>query len=180
MVFPVDRQPARVLARREGPLTRHAHGGRVDLSDRALVLEVHVELPVAGGHSKLGPRAEVDVTHPFSGHRVERGRGVRITVERENPLRRRVVENRVVVRGDHRVTSEVERLQVEHRHRAIRARGRKAVLRLVGERDSMRTVEPDDLAELFPGPGIHHDDSVLMRDEQAMTDRVEREVVPPA
>ena len=44
----------------------------------------------------------------------------------------------------------------------------------------MRTVEPDDLAELFPGPGIHHDDSVLMRDEQAMTDRVEREVVPPA
>src|SRR2546430_11242994 len=39
---PVDGEAGRRLARRERPLARHLHRGRVDLRHRRLVLQVHV------------------------------------------------------------------------------------------------------------------------------------------
>ncbi len=56
----VDGEAGRRGARRQGPLAGHLHGGGVDLRHGALLLEIHIQLAVAGGDGELGTGPEID------------------------------------------------------------------------------------------------------------------------
>src|SRR2546430_15754700 len=153
MVRPVDGQPRGRLARRERPLAFHPQGGCVDLRYGTLVLQVHEELPVPRGNAELRTRPQIDAADSASRHGIDHTGGKSISVEGEDPLCRRVVQNGIVVRGHHGVTEHSERLEVEHRDGAVRPRRSEAVARFILQGDPVRTIQPGNLTEHFPAVG---------------------------
>ena len=178
MVDPIDGQPRGRLAGRDRPLALHTHRSRVELRHRILVLQVHEQLPVSRGNAELRTRPELDIAEPFSRDGIDRGGGMRVAVEGEDALGRRVVQNGIVVRGHHRVAEHSERLEIEHRDGAVRPRRGEAVTRFIREGHAVGPIQTRDLPEHFSAVGVDHDDAVLVRDEQPMAHGVEGEVVP--
>src|SRR5881296_3456814 len=180
MVDPIDGQPCGRLAGRERPLAFHSHRSRVELRHRILVLQIHEQFPVSRRNAELRTRPELDIAEPFSRDGIDRGGGMRVAVERENALGRRVVQHGIVVRGHHRVAEHSWRLEIEHRDGAVRPRRGEAVTRFIREGHAVGPIQTRDFPEHFSAVGVDHDDAVLVRDEQPMAHGVEGEVVPPA
>src|SRR2546425_5451824 len=100
-------------------LTDDLHGGRVDLRHRAPVLEIDVQLAVTGRDGELGCRAEIDRTDLLARGGVDHRRVPRVSIEGEHTLRDRVVQDGVGVRRRRDLPEHLERLEVEHGHRAV-------------------------------------------------------------
>ena len=61
-----------------------------------------------------------------------------------------------------------KRLQIEHHHRLVVARGGKSVARPFGDGRAVRALNAGDLAEQLAGIFIHHHHAILARDEQTV------------
>src|SRR5581483_1213459 len=95
MMLAIDREPGRALARSHFPLPSDFHRLGVDLGDIPIVLEIDIKLPTAIADAELRPGAEVDVADDFASLRVDGRRVLRVAVEGEHALGRRVIQYRV-------------------------------------------------------------------------------------
>src|SRR6185437_5841590 len=142
--------------------------------------EIHVQpaLPVADAEFRLG--AEVDRADVLPARRIDDAGGLRVAVEREDVLRRRIVEYRVIIVRGVRATQDLEGPEVEHHDGTVASRCREAVARALGEGNAMRAVQSRDLLQHLAGSRVHHHHAVLPCNEQPVTDSVERQIVPAA
>jgi hypothetical protein len=112
--------------------------------------------------------------------RIDHRRGMRIAIEREHPVRRRVVNNRVGVFGRWNLGQLLERLQIEHDHGFVVAGGGKSVARRGGDRGAVRSINAAYFANHGSLVFVHHHHSILAGDVQAMTRRVGHYIIPAA
>src|SRR6185437_3094466 len=116
----------------------------IDLGDLTAALEVDVHLAVSIAHAELGLCAQVygaDV--PPTGS-VKDARRLRITIEREDVLRRWIEQDAVGILGGPGFPQHGEGLEVEHHDRAVAPRSREAMARRKVECHAVCAVDARD------------------------------------
>ena len=179
MVCGVDRHRHRVRARRRRPPPRHRQRLRVDLDDLRGVSEVRVDLAVDRRRAVLGLPAERDVGHELPCG-IDHRRRVRIAVEGEYAIGRRVVDDRVGILRRRDAAERLVGLQIEHDDVAAVSRRRETVSGLRRDRGAVRAVDVLHLAEQLSVAGVDDHHAILPSDEHAMVRRIRDDVVPAA
>ena len=111
------------------------------------------------------------------GLRIDHRRGVRVAIEREDAVRRAVVDDRVGVFGGRDPAEHLEGLQIEHDHRLVVARGGESVPGRRRQRGSVRALDAGDFAEQRPAVFVDHHHAILPADEQTVIRRIGHDVV---
>ena len=144
----VDRQPRRLLARRERPTAFHRQRLRIERHELALVLDidVHVSAPIRHRVLRLAP--EVQRAHDGSGLRIDRGRISPAAIECEHATREGIIGDRIrIAAGDPHHRERRERLEIEDRHGGVAAVAREAPIQLADERNAVHAVGVGDIAD---------------------------------
>ena len=103
---------------------------------------------------------------------------MRVAIEREHAIRRRVVDDGVGIFGRRNPAERLERLQIEHHDRLVVAGGRESVAAAIGERRAVRAVDARHFAEQLAVILVDDHHAILPADEQAMIRRIGNDVVP--
>src|SRR6266853_3880510 len=90
---------------------------------------------------------------------------MRVAVECEHAVRGGIIDDCVRVLRGRNVTEDLERRGIEHHDGAVVSGRRKSVMRRLGQRDAVRSMNVGDLAQEFPVPRIDHHHTILARDE---------------
>ena len=134
--------------------------------------------PADAPYSGLPPSGMLVISFPAA--RVDHRRGVGVAIQREDAIRRAVVDDRIGILGGRDAAESLEGFQIEHDHGLVVTRGGEAMTRGGRHRGSMRAVYAGDFAKQFPAVFIDDHHAILPGDKQTVIGRVGHDVVPTA
>ena len=178
-VLAIDGQPTGLGAGRERPFRFDREGVGIDRGQLALIFDVdkHRALGIAGG--ELGLAVELDRAQNFSAGAINRAGILAASIERENALGRRIVEDRVGILADlHFFANGLKRLKVENGNGAFAAVAGESASEVGRERDAMHALGIGDIADGFAGINVEHNYVRASRDIEPAGIRVGAEIIP--
>src|SRR4029077_5621243 len=164
-VLAIHGQSAGFRARRERPLGFHFQLGGIDGCQFALVFDVDEDfaLGVAGGELRLA--VELNGAQHFAGGGVDGGRVAAASVESEDALGGRIVENGVGIFADlHFLADGLQRVDVEDRDGAFATVAGEAASEVGRQSDAVDARSVGDVANILAGVEIKNDDVGAARD----------------
>jgi hypothetical protein len=112
-----------------------------------LIFQIHVDSPVAVGHSELGTSAQVDRAHSGSTLGIDHRGTVWIAIHHKNTFRRGIVEHAVGVLVSFSLASRLECFQIEDNYFSLAAIADESAAKLVRQGDAVVLLEPSDIAD---------------------------------
>src|SRR5581483_7889377 len=122
--------------------------------------------------------AQWNIRDELSRYGIDDRRRVRVAIEREHAIRRRVKNDRVRIFGSRNPSQRLEGLEIEHDHGLIIARSRESVTARGGDRGSVSALDPSHLTEQFPGVFVHNHHAVLPGYKYAMIRGIRKHIIP--
>src|SRR6266403_2633922 len=171
MMGPVDGETARTRAARQRPFRLYLERAAVD-DDHLTRVAFDIDVDRAGAvvDRELGFIRKGNGGKEREARSIEYRKILASAVEREHVFAGRFVQDRVgIVGGELRFLNDLERAQIEDRHRVRLAVARIAALQVLGEGDAVNSQGIGDAPEHRYGTRVDHIDARAMADEQPLT-----------